>query len=85
MKNVAGFHSFDLAFLLIIAPGELLRSGFGTRLAQKDGCMMLGAVPYCRGAARRDCCKTNDGNRVVRTPDGARRTWRSIAGLGIMV
>jgi hypothetical protein len=36
MKKVAGFHSFDLTFFLNAALGELLRSGFGTRLSQND-------------------------------------------------
>jgi hypothetical protein len=36
MKNVAGFHSFDLAFFFNTAIGELPRRGLGMRLTQKD-------------------------------------------------
>jgi len=44
MKNVAGFHSFDLAFFLRAAVGELFRRGLGIRLIQNEVCAMLGVA-----------------------------------------
>lgn len=42
MKKVAGFHSFDLTFLLRAAVGELFRRGFGIILSQNEVCVTLG-------------------------------------------
>lgn len=37
MKNVAGFHSFELGFLVAFIDGEEdFRSGFGIKLLQKE-------------------------------------------------
>lgn len=42
MKNVAGFHSFDLTFFFRAAVGELFRRGLGIKLSQNEVWPMLG-------------------------------------------
>jgi hypothetical protein len=48
MKNVAGFHSCDLALLFKAELGDPLRKGLGISPSQKDDCVTLGRVAYCR-------------------------------------
>jgi len=41
MKKVAGFHSFDLGFLIFVAEADDFRRGLGIRLVQKEVDVML--------------------------------------------
>ena len=51
IKNVIGFHSLDLGFLIADLDFDF-RSGFGMRLAQKDVEAIDGMEAYDRGPAR---------------------------------
>ena len=48
MKNVAGFHSFDLGILLLVVEAEDFRRGLGTKFLQNDVDATLCTPAYLR-------------------------------------
>jgi len=81
IKNVAGFHSFDLAFFFMASVGDFFRRGLGIRLSQNEVLVTPGEVAYGRGNAVWN--GRGKGTRELRKVGGARSTRRSIVDLFI--
>lgn len=75
MKNVAGFHSLDFAFLTLSPVRR--RRGFGIIDCQKEACVMLGKLEEYRDA----CCTRpylwTTGRKLLRRGVDVKRSRRT--------
>lgn len=75
MKNVAGFHSLDFAFLTLSPAWR--RRGFGIMDSQKEACVMLGKrVEYGDACCTRPYLWTT-GRKLLRRGVDVKRSRRS--------
>jgi hypothetical protein len=79
MKKVAGFHSFDLGFLVFVAEGEEFRRGLGTKFFQNEVDATLCTVANARELLLEG--KARAPSRDVLKLGGARRSRRNVAAL----